>query len=89
MDKTHFDAVVEQVKTLSGAEQWRLLDLLEAWLAPPQNVETEEEFERQLLKEGILDHVPPPITNPTPYQDREPVEHTGPPVSQRIIEERR
>jgi hypothetical protein len=89
MASVDFNQVVEIVKALTPAEQWRLRDLLEVWLAPPEAPMTEEEFEQELLRQGILDHVPPPITDLTPYQHRKPVEVIGKPVSETIIEERR
>jgi hypothetical protein len=88
MAKPRFEKVVEQVKALTSAEQWRLRDLLDVWLAPPPVPMTEDEFEQELAREGVLS-VPPPITDFTPYQNRKPVEVKGKPVSETIIEERR
>lgn len=83
------EKVVELVRTLSRAEQWRLRDLLEIWLAPPEGPLTEEEFEQELLKEGVLDHVPPPITDVGPYEGRTPIDVKGRPASEILVEERR
>ena len=41
-------------KALNQAEQWRLRDLLDVWLAPPQAPPTEEELAQEFLREGIL-----------------------------------
>jgi hypothetical protein len=89
MDRVDFDDVVERVKELTPAERWRLRDRLDVWLAPPGAPPTEEDFERELSREGVLDHVPPPIKDPKPYQDWEPIEISGKPLSETIIEERR
>ena len=89
MPTTDFEKVVELVKELNPAEQWRLRDLLDVWLAPPQAPLTEEELAQELLREGILDHVPPPITDLTPYQNRKPVDIQGEPLSETILKERR
>ena len=86
---TNFDKVVEQVKALTAAEQRRLRDLLDAWLVPLQAAPAEDQGDQELLQEGVLDQVPPPITDYTPYQHRKPVEVKGKPVSETIIEERR
>ncbi len=88
MANENFNKVVEAVKALTPAEQWRLRDLLDVFLAPPQTAITEEEFEQELVKEGLIS-VPPPITDFTPYQNRKPIEVKGKPVSETIIEERR
>jgi hypothetical protein len=89
MPTTDFENVVQLVKALNPAEQWRLRDLLDVWLAPPQAPLTEEELAQELLREGILDHVPPPITDLTPYQNRKRVDIQGEPLSETILKERR
>lgn len=89
MAASEYEKVVEQVKALSEIEQWRLRDLLDVWLAPPAPPLTEEEWEREMLREGVLDYVPPPITDLTPYQNRELAETKGKPLSEIIVEERR
>ncbi len=89
MPTTDFERAVELVKALTAAEQRQLRDLLDEWLAPPQNQLTEDELAQELLREGILDHVPPPITDLKPYQNRQPVDIQGEPLSETIIKERR
>jgi hypothetical protein len=42
-----------------------------------------------MLREGVLGHVPPPITDRAPYQNRKLAETKGRPLSEIIIEERR
>ena len=51
--------------------------------------ESEDEFDEEMLAEGILDHVPPPITDLTPFQNRKLVQVQGKPLSETIVEERR
>jgi hypothetical protein len=89
MPTTDFENVVQLVKALNPAEQWRLRDLLDVWLAPPQAPPTEEELAQELLREGILDHVPPPVRDATSFENYKPVEIEGKPLSETIIEERR
>lgn len=86
MTKLDFDQVGEQAKALNRAEQWRLRDLLEIWLAPPVPM-TREEFEQQLAKEGIS--LPPRNPDPASYERWTPVEIEGKPLSETIIEDRR
>jgi hypothetical protein len=50
---------------------------------------TEEAFAYALREAGLLSEVKPPITDFTPYQHRQPIETTGKPLSEIIIEERR
>jgi hypothetical protein len=83
-----FDKVVEEVKALSPAEQrqlWSILDTIVAGAAPL----TEDEFAHKLVEFGILSEVKLPITDFTPYQNRQPVKTTGKPLSEVIMEERR
>lgn len=84
-----FDKVVEEVKALSPAEQRQsrvILDTIVAGTAAPM---TEDEFAHKLVEFGILNEAKPPITDFTPYQNRQPVKTTGKPLSEVIQEERR
>jgi len=38
---------------------------------------------------GILDQVPPPITDTTPYEKRELIDIQGEPLSETVMKERR
>jgi hypothetical protein len=89
MAHVQFDKVVEDVKALSPAQQQQLRVLLDTILAPEVPQLTEEEFERKLVEAGVLSEIKPPITDFTRYQNRQPVETTGKPLSEVIIEERR
>jgi hypothetical protein len=89
MAHVHFDKVVADVKALSPAQQQLLRALLDALLAPSASQLTEEEFERKLVDAGILSEVKLPITDFTPYQNRQPIKTTGKPLSEVILEERR
>ena len=89
MAETKFDKVVKLAKALNDAEKWRLRDLLDAWLAPPGPTPTEEQLAQEMLRDGILDQVPPPITDTTPWENRRLIEVKGKPLSETIIEERR
>jgi hypothetical protein len=83
-----FDEVVEAVKALSPREQRQLraiLDTIVAGAAPLR----EDEFAHKLVEFGLLSEVKPPITDFTPYQNRQPVKTTGKPLSEVILEERR
>lgn len=89
MAATNFDKVVELVQALNDAEKWRLRDLLAIWLAPPGPPPTEEEVDQEMLRDGILDQVPPPITDTTLWESRRLIEVKGKPLSETVIEERR
>jgi hypothetical protein len=89
MATTDFDRVVNLVKTWDEQEQLRLRDLLDSWLGLPGPPPTEEELAAEMLREGILDHVPPPITDTTPWDNRKPLDIEGEPLSETIIRERR
>ena len=88
MAHTTFDRVLAEAKTLSLDEQRQLRDHLEAWLTTLSTPLTEVEFEQQLVAQGILSDVPPPITDVMPYQQRTRIQVHGQPLSETIIEER-
>jgi hypothetical protein len=50
--------------------------------------EDEKELDRMLMEAGLLTEVPLPVTDFSPWQNRQPVEVEGPPLSETIIEER-
>jgi hypothetical protein len=83
------ETVIEQVKALSPDDQRRLHRLLQEKLAAAGPAKSEDDFERELLAQGLLTRIPPPITDLTPYQNRRTVRVEGQPLSEQIIEERR
>jgi hypothetical protein len=84
-----FDQVCQAVRALTPAEQWRLRKLLDVWLAPPEAALSEEELDQELMREGVLDQVPAPLTDPSSYEAWTPVSIQGKPISETILEERR
>jgi hypothetical protein len=88
MSKVTFDELVEEIKSLSLGEQQRLRELLDAWLVRDYSQLTEDEFEQELYEAGLLSEIKPPITDFTPYQNRQLIEPKGKPLSEIIIEER-
>jgi hypothetical protein len=84
MTAAEFEKVAEQIRGMSPAEQRRLRDLLDSYLVPAR----EAEFAQEMLREGIFDHVPPAVTDLSPFQDRKPIDVVGKPLSETIIEER-
>jgi hypothetical protein len=89
MTQVQFAKVVEEVKTLSPAEQRQLRTLLDTFLELTAAPMTEDECAPKLVEFGVLSEVKPPITNFAPYQNRQPVETTGKPLSEVILDERR
>ena len=94
MQTTQFDQLLAQIDRLSADDQRKLQQVLAERLVngqqPPQNATmTEDEFEQHLLNIGLLSYVPPPITDFTPFENREPVKIQGPPLSRSIVADRR
>ena len=89
MAQGQFEKVVEEVKALTPVEQQQLRAWLDTLCAPAPALMTEEAFAYEMCEAGLLSEVKPPITDFTPYQHRQPIETTGKPLSEVIIEERR
>jgi hypothetical protein len=89
MTQVQFEKVVEEVKALSPAEQRQLRTLLDTLLTPADAPMTEDAFAHKLVAFGVLSEVKPHITDLAPYQNRQPVDTTGKPLSEVILEERR
>jgi hypothetical protein len=87
MAQTPLEQVMEDVQALSAAEQRQLRAWLETVVAPPPL--TEEAFAHHLVAVGLLRDVKAPLADLTPYQYRQPIETTGKPLSEVILEERR
>lgn len=56
---------------------------------PINEVELERKLQQRLLEKGLLSEIKPPITDFSPYHNRQPIEVKGKPISEIIIEERR
>jgi hypothetical protein len=89
MPQEQFEKVIEEVKALTPAERHQLQTWLDSLSAPPQAPITEAAFAQELCAMGFLSAVTPPLTDFTPYHDRQPIETTGKPLSEVILEERR
>ncbi len=94
MAKFEFEALIEQVKSLPNEQQQQLRKLLDASLtttATNGEAADEEKVERELLEAGVIDYVPPPITDAdlAQYRQWQPIVVAGKPVSETILEERR
>jgi hypothetical protein len=56
---------------------------------PSTPADDEDNIEKELLADGVLDLVPPPTTDGTVYHQWQPIPWQGKPVSETILEERR
>ncbi len=82
--------ILEEVRTLPPKEQRQLRSQLDAIVpSTPSMDELEDEFERELMAEGILGEVKPLPDDDLEFQAYRPVTVTGKPISETIIEERR
>jgi hypothetical protein len=89
MGSTKLDQLMEEVNTLTPAEQRQLLVRLHRLLATPSTQQTEDALEQKLLKAGVIREIKPRITDFTAYQNRKPIEFTGKAVSEILMEDRR
>ncbi|MHB8736831.1 MAG: hypothetical protein ACYC6M_16125 [Terriglobales bacterium] len=51
--------------------------------------QSSQELQRRLLEAGIISEIKPPITDLTPYQNRQAIPIQGEPISESAIRERR
>jgi hypothetical protein len=85
-----FDQVWKAVRALDPEQQQRLRNLLDILLARDEKVfSDEDEAELELLKEGILDYVPPAPMDQKSFEEWKPIAIEGKPLLETIIEERR
>jgi hypothetical protein len=86
MSEAILDQVIREAKALPPGLQRQLRDKLNEWLEKNEN---ESELDRLLMEAGLLSTIPSPVTDLTPWQNRQPVEVGGQPLSETIIEDRR
>lgn len=81
------DKIKEEVKALSPDELYQVRALVESLLTEPAKPQiTEDEFEQYLAAKGVISL---PESAETEDEDWQPVEVTGQPLSEMIVEERR
>jgi hypothetical protein len=89
MSEITLDRVLEEVKALPPEAQRQLRDLLDEWLGEARPQMSEAEFARHLMEQGLISKLPEAITDLSPWQNRQPVQAQGQPLSETIIEDRR
>ena len=91
MASTSLAGILDQVKSLSSAEQRELRAKLDGLLNESALYFDENQLEHKLLEAGLIREIKAPITDFTPYQNRRPVKlkAKGNAASDSIIEERR
>ncbi len=80
--------ILAEIQKLPLEERQRLLKSLAAEEAQPQQVTSEDEVERILLAQGVISNIPTRLLDDE-EETYEPIEVTGKPLSEAIIEERR
>ena len=84
------EKILEEIKSLTPAEQAKVRELLDSLQPPPPATPvSREEYEKYLLAKGVISHIP---TREPPSPERKafkPIKVEGKPISETIIEERR
>jgi len=83
------DKIKEEVKTLAPDELHQVRELVDSLLTEPAGRPqmTEDEFEHYLAAKGVISLPAESVENDD--DDWEPVEFTGQPLSEMIVEDRR
>lgn len=89
MSKRSLSEILEEVRSLTPAEQEQVREALDRLHAGRKSSTLEAELEYRLFEAGLLSEIRPPTPDLAPYRDRHPVEVTGKPLSEVITEERR
>lgn len=70
-------------------ERHRLAQLPPAGPATRRDKPSSLELQRRLFEAGLISEIKPPITDLTPYQNRQAIPVRGEPLSEAVIRERR
>jgi hypothetical protein len=82
--------LIAEIQKLPVEEQRKLLDILSRQLERLEHeTVSESEIDRLLVERGIISQLPDPACYNDEDENFEPIEVTGKPLSQTIIEERR
>jgi len=92
MARTSLEKVIEEVKALTLEEQRKVKELIDSLLGSPgeakKTLSLEDLLEQRLLEDGVISKLPTRDFDPETYKEFEPIEVSGKPVSETIIEER-
>ncbi len=91
MSTVDFDQIWAAVKRMDASHRRRLHKLLRALRFKPHPLTPQHELELLLLKEGVVDDIPRPLTEVDiqAFQAYQPVPVQGKPVSETAVEDRR
>lgn len=89
MAKAVLNRMLDEVKLLTPKEQRQLREAIDSLLSVTSSPPTEDAFERELFESGFLEKVPSPPADVNDFQDGNPIDIRGKPLSETIIEERR
>ena len=91
MSSVSLDTVIQEVRALSADEQRKVKELVDSLLreATEQSEasRTQDLLQQRMLERGAISEVP--LRDASQYEDFEPIEVKGKPLSEIIIEERR
>jgi hypothetical protein len=92
MLNANLEKVIEEVKALPPDDLRKVKALIDSLLQAPgaeSKMSVEDQLDQLLLEAGVISEIPSPITDFTPYENRQPIKVKGKPISETIIEERR
>jgi hypothetical protein len=96
MTHSEFNHLLSSINSLSPEQMRQLRHELDNRLAPSvtENRQAGEhqvslQLQQELLDAGIISELRPPITDLTPYRNRQAVPIQGEPISETVIRERR
>ena len=90
MSQTLLAKIIDDAKRLTDEERESLRRTLEQWPPEPaQPMMTEDEFEEEMERKGILTRPKGPRPDPAAYREPRLIEIEGEPLSETIIRERR
>jgi hypothetical protein len=91
MSSTSLEKVIEEVRALTVEEQRKVRELINSLLEAPaeesRELSPQDLLQRRMLERGAISEIP--RRDASQYEDFEPVEVKGKPLSEIIIEDRR
>ncbi len=88
MEHVTLDRAVQVVQALTPAERQQLHKMMDLWQPPAETARDQQRLAERLLAKGLLSHIPKDAYTEAARDRHAPIEVSGRPVSETLLEDR-
>ncbi|HSZ57743.1 MAG TPA: hypothetical protein VK797_18920 [Tepidisphaeraceae bacterium] len=89
MATTELENLIQQIRSLNPEERRKVKAAIDTEPAASATGGVEDRFDQLLLRDGLIERIPPPVADTQSYNAWRPIPIEGKPLSETVIEERR